>query len=224
MVTKVYLVRHCQSMGNIGGRFQGRYDADITPEGAQQLELLGLRFRNETIDGVYASPLLRAKRTGEAIAKYHQMEVIEEPGFLEIDVGEMENLPFLEMVRRFPELTWNWDHSPELCVFPGGETMEEVYHRVNAALDRVIGENPGKTVVVATHGGVLRNIKARVDFGDISGIGNCEVFDNTSVSLLEWEDGALRWKFTNDTSHLPPEMRKPAVSYRFDHLEGAGPV
>ena len=57
MVTTVIIVRHCQSMGNTEGRFQGRFDADVTPVGEQQMELLSLRFRNEKLDALYTSPL-----------------------------------------------------------------------------------------------------------------------------------------------------------------------
>ena len=72
MVTTVIIVRHCQSMGNTEGRFQGRFDADVTPVGEQQMELLSLRFRNEKLDALYTSPLLRARRTAEAVNRYHQ--------------------------------------------------------------------------------------------------------------------------------------------------------
>ena len=71
MVTRLYIVRHCQSTGNIAGRFQGRFDAPVSPQGEQQLELLSLRFRNEAIDAVYSSPLTRAYRTAEAINRFH---------------------------------------------------------------------------------------------------------------------------------------------------------
>ena len=135
MVTKIYLIRHCQSMGNIEHKFQGQYDADVSPAGEKQLELLGLRFRNEHIDAIYTSPLKRARATAEAIAKYHNMEPIAEPGLIEIDCGRMEILLLTEVARLFPEVALNWDRSPELCEFPGGETMREVYERVNAALD-----------------------------------------------------------------------------------------
>ena len=224
MVTKIYLVRHCQSMGNLDGRFQGRFDADISPEGAKQLELLALRFRNEALDRVYSSPLLRARKTAGAVAKYHHLDVIDDPGFLEIDVGEMENLRLVEVAQRYPEVARCWDEAPHLCVFPAGETMAQVYERVNAALDRLVEENPGKTIAVATHGGALRTIFARVNYGDLAGIQKSEVFGNTSVSLLAAENGRLRWEYVNDLSHLPEEMRKPKVYYRFDQAKGAEPV
>ena len=216
MVTSVFLVRHCQSMGNIQHRFQGRFDADVSPDGVKQLALLGLRFRNEPIDAIYTSPLKRARATAEAIAQYHpDAPLIEEPGFIEIDCGRMENLLLTEVAEQFPETARNWDQSPDLCRFPEGETMAQVYERVNAALDKIIQDNAGKRVVITTHGGVLRNLYARVSFGCLEGIRQSQVFGNTGVSLLQEERGFLRWVYTNSLSHLPEDMRRPPTKFAF---------
>lgn len=221
MVTKLYIVRHCQSMGNIGGRFQGRFDAAVSPQGEKQLALLALRFRNVPLDAIYTSPLTRARRTAEAIGQYHRIEIQDEPGLTEIDVGEMENLALQEIGEKFPDVAKAWDQTPDLCRFPGGESMEQVYARVNGAVDRILAASRGRTVAVATHGGAIRNLVARVTYGGLEGIRHSEVFGNTGVSLLEEEDGALRWVFLNDMSHLPEELRRPPVDF---HFGGAAPV
>lgn len=216
MVTNIYLVRHCQSTGNIEHRFQGRFDASVTEAGEQQLELLSLRFRNEPIDVIYTSPLTRAVKTAEAVAKYHpQLAIIHDDGLTELDCGKMENLMLSEIAAQFPTTSRHWDESPDLCEFPDGETMAEVYTRVNAALDRIISENRGKTIVITTHGGVLRNLYARVAYGNIEGIRNSQVFGNTSVSLLTEEDGKLSFSYTGDDSHLPEQLRRVPTKYKF---------
>ena len=216
MVTTLYLIRHCQSMGNIQRRFQGRFDAEVSPDGVKQLALLGLRFRNEPIDAIYTSPLKRARATAEAIAQYHpELEIKEEPGLIELDCGDMENLLLTEVAERFPQVARDWDQSPDLCQFPGGESMAQVYERANRALDRIIQDHAGERVVVTTHGGVLRNLFARVAYGELKGIRRSEVFGNTGVSTLAAEDGALRWEKVNVLSHLPEDMRRPPTRFAF---------
>ena len=37
MVTKIYLIRHCQSMGKFEHKFQGQYDEDVSHAGEKQL-------------------------------------------------------------------------------------------------------------------------------------------------------------------------------------------
>ena len=123
MVTKIYLIRHCQSMGNVQHRFQGRFDAEVSPDGAKQLELLGLRFRNQPIDAIYTSPLQRARATAEAIARYHpELEVKEEPGLIEIDCGDMENLLLAEVAERFPRWPGTGTRARTYASFRAGRT------------------------------------------------------------------------------------------------------
>lgn len=218
MVTTLYIVRHCQSAGNLSGRFQGRYDAPVSETGEKQLELLSLRFRNEVLDAIYSSPLIRAYKTAEAINKFHGLSIQKDNGLLEIDVGEIENQLLTEIGIKYPELAHNWDFSPDLCVFPGGETMVQVYERINRTIDQIIADNPGKRVAISTHGGVIRNLYARVQYGSIEGLRKSVVFGNTSVSVLEAEDGKLTWKTINDQSHLPEELRHSPTQYTF-HTE-----
>lgn len=219
MVTTLYIIRHCQSMGNIQHRFQGRYDAPVSPDGEKQLDLLSLRFRNVQLDAVYTSPLSRALRTAEAVNRFHGLPIQKRDGLLELDVGKMENLELSEIGIKFPEVAKNWDQSPDLCEFPGGETMKEAYVRANRAIDEIASENPGKTVVVVTHGGVIRNLDARIRTGRIEGMRDGTVFGNTGVSILTVDgQGKLAWKQVNDLSHLPPELRRAPTKYEF-HTE-----
>lgn len=224
MVTTLYIVRHCQSSGNIEGRFQGRFDAEISPQGQQQLELLSLRFRNKRLDAMYSSSLKRAMATAKAINRFHHLPIIPLDGLMELDVGDMENLKLSEIGEKFPETAKNWDQSPDLCEFPHGETMKQAYDRVNAALDQIIRDNPGKTVFVATHGGVIRNLYARVCSGCVEGVRESAVFGNTGVSILEAEDGKLSWKLINDLSHLPESLRRPPTKFSFAAFQKGEPV
>ncbi len=221
MVTRLYIVRHCQSTGNIAGRFQGRFDAPVSPQGEQQLELLSLRFRNEAIDAVYSSPLTRAYRTAEAINRFHGLPIRVEEGLSEIDVGQLESLLLGEIAVKYPETARAWDETPEACQFPGGESMGQVYERVNGCIDRIIAENQGRTVAVATHGGAIRCLYTRVASGSLAGLRESSVFGNTGVSVLEEENGVLTWAMVNDLSHLPEELSRPPVRF---HLGEAAPV
>lgn len=53
MVTKVYIVRHAEAIGNINETFQGRTDENVTEKGYKQLEALSDRFRDIHIDVLY---------------------------------------------------------------------------------------------------------------------------------------------------------------------------
>ena len=46
MVTTLYLIRHCEAIGNIRNVFQGSIDEDITEKGQLQLAKLAKGARN----------------------------------------------------------------------------------------------------------------------------------------------------------------------------------
>ena len=208
MVTFLYMVRHCQSMGNVEDKFQGRYDSPVSPLGEKQLDLLSLRFRNVRLDGVFASPLQRAMRTGEAVARFHGLTVQPREEFIELDVGELDNVTQAELARLRPDIVRDWDVTPDLLSFPGGETMTQAYERSVAAVRGIARENAGKTIAVVTHGGILRCIDACARFGSLEGMRRARDtyrVGNTGISLLKVEDDRLSWEFFNDLKHLPPE-------------------
>ena len=96
--------------------------------------------------------------------------------------------------------------------------MEQVYARVNRELDDIIAENPGRKVFIATHGGVIRNIYARVAHGTIRGLRDGTVFGNTGVNILLAENGVLRFARVNDLEHLPEDLRRKPTIFNF-HTE-----
>ena len=52
-VTKVYVVRHCETDGNALKIFQGHTDNDINEMGAKQLVALGEKFKDIPLDKIY---------------------------------------------------------------------------------------------------------------------------------------------------------------------------
>ena len=49
-MTKIYIVRHCEAIGNVKRIFQGSTDLDISETGAKQLEYLKKRFADIPLD------------------------------------------------------------------------------------------------------------------------------------------------------------------------------
>ena len=53
-MTNIYMVRHCEAMGNVKRLFQGSTDLDISETGEKQLEYLKRRFEEIKLDRVQA--------------------------------------------------------------------------------------------------------------------------------------------------------------------------
>ena len=205
--TRLILIRHCQSMGNLTKVFQGQTDFDISPLGEKQLELLALRLRNVPIDVLYASPLIRAWKTAEAVNRYHGLPIIPMDSLKEIDIGRLAGRGPGKVFEGYPELAANWRDHPERCAFPGGESTVDVYDRAKAVLEKIIGENEGKTVAVVSHGFLMRNMVCVLLDKPLEALASVKIGGNTSVSEFVIADGTVEAVRLDDASHLPDELR-----------------
>ncbi|MBO4693742.1 MAG: histidine phosphatase family protein [Clostridia bacterium] len=206
-MTEIYIVRHCEAKGNHKRLFQGSTDCDITELGERQLEFLRERFKSVRLDRIYTSPLIRAKKTAEAIRGERDIEIIPVEGLTEVHGGVLEGKPFLEMFKRTPELGRIWNDNPQDFEPEGGEAMRHAYERICRAVINITNENKGKTVAIATHGGVTRCLMCRLMYGSIDRLKDVEWCENTAVSLIRFDDDLnAQLVYMNDHSHIPEEL------------------
>ena len=206
-MTRIYLVRHCEAIGNVLRVFQGSSDFDISELGEIQLKFLEKRFESIHLDRVYSSPLIRTRKTAKAIIgnKDIDMEICD--GIIELDGGDVEGKPFQETFNEIEGLADTWNNHPEDFTAPNSETMRHGYERIWNAICSVAHENQNKTIALSSHGGVLRCLFCRLINGDIKKLKDTPWCENTAVSLLEFDDNFnCKVVFYNDFSHLPEEF------------------
>ncbi len=203
-MTTVYLIRHCEAEGNVLGIFQGSTDLDISKTGAKQLEFLGERFKDIHIDTVYSSPLIRAIKTAEAVAGPKGLNVIINDGLTEINGGIIEGMKLTDIFTNYPDLEYTWCHEFHKFAPQNGEAITDTYERVWEATKKIIAENSGKTLVIASHGGALRTLICRLTLGSLEKINDVPFSDNTAVSKIVFES-IDKWhcEYINDASHVP---------------------
>ncbi len=214
-MTKLYLIRHCQTIGNLKDIFQGASDFDPSEKGYKQLELLKGRFKDIHLDGIYSSPLGRAYKTAEAVRGERDMPITVVDGLKEMHVGIHENTNFKEYIKHDPELYDIWHNKQHLFAPKGGETTTQVYERMWNAVKSIIEQNEGKTVAVTSHGFAIKCLLTRLYYNDITRISEVEIPANTAVSLFEF-DGADKFeiKYFNDDSHVSDEYKTTFVIKR----------
>ncbi len=206
MVTTIYLIRHCEALGNKSGTFQGSIDSDITEIGAKQLEFLSRRFSEIKLDKVYSSPLLRAFKTAQAAALSATEPVVVHDGLTEIDGGDIEGMTYADIYNKYPEIEETWTYSPQDFAPPNGESMRKAYSRIYETVINIVRENKGKTIAIASHGAVIRCLLCAVTEGSIERLNNVAWCDNTSVTKLVFDDDMnAAAQYINDVSHLPQE-------------------
>ncbi len=209
MVTTVYLIRHGEAEGNIGGFFQGRTDCSLSEKGKEQLCSLSERFLNIDIEKIYSSPLKRAAETAKAVNKYKNVPIVFDGRLSEIDGGDWEGENWDVIPERFPESYKIWKNSPENFKAENGESMRDVYDRMKEALEDIAAKNAGKIIAVVSHGCALRNFLCYAKGHDLDRISEENWLLNTSVSLAEYDSGEKTWRIImeNNVSHLAEAPR-----------------
>ncbi len=120
-------------------------------------------------------------------------------------MGVWEDHPWHELNKQYPEEMYHFNRRVDLWRVEGGETAQQVLDRYIPALHRIGAAHDGGTVAVFSHGAALRIVLGTLQGVPLSGIGDTPHGDNTAVSLLTWDDGALRVEYRDDNSHLTAE-------------------
>jgi broad specificity phosphatase PhoE len=142
---KLYLVRHGQSTGNIGGTLMGQSDHPLTPLGEVQARAVAGRLAPVGPMPVFSSDLPRARTTAEYIvgawmAGGGAEATVERPASLtldrrlrEISLGDYEGRPWQEF-EADTALTEAFTADPYGTALPNGESLEHLEARVHAAV------------------------------------------------------------------------------------------
>jgi probable phosphoglycerate mutase len=180
--TRVLLARHGETEWNRTGRWQGHADPPLNAAGRRQAETLAAQLAGGGVAAIYSSDLRRAAETARIVADRLGLAVTERPELREIDVGSWSGLTSEDVRTRFPEAFERW-RSGEIG--HDGETREELALRVVPAVEALAHAHPGETVLVVTHGGVIRALRHHAA-GDPG-----ESLENGGTFALALVEGAL---------------------------------
>lgn len=196
MVTyRVHFIRHGMTEGNRDGRYVGRRDLPLCPEGAQEVRNMAVGYSYPEVDAVYSSPLLRCRQTAEILYPDQQLTVVED--LIEMSFGDFEGRSIAQL-RGLPEFE-AWIRDSMHNTPPGAaETGEEFARRIGMAMQAIImdmTQNGIKSAAVIAHGGVIMGLLSafalpRLPLGKWA-VGNCEGY-TVSFNTQNWmRDGVF---------------------------------
>jgi broad specificity phosphatase PhoE len=189
-VTTILLARHGESDWNRDRRWQGHADRPLTKRGEEQARALATRLADIRLGGIYASDLLRARMTAEAVARPRGLHVQLVAALREVDVGSWSGLTREDARVRFPEDFARWLEGGQ--GWHDGESYEAMSERVLAALGRIVVEHLDGRVLVVAHGGPIRAIHAAALGMDVHAYRRLRpVEPNARLSAVCYEDGRL---------------------------------
>jgi broad specificity phosphatase PhoE len=158
-----YIIRHGESEHNFNEIMQGHADSPLTPNGESQAKVRAQSFKNVDFDAVFSSDLMRARRTAEIIAAEKFLEVNTTKILRERFFGSYEGRPIKDFLaetqgqrEKLKILTetekQNFKHEQD----SGYESNNEIAERMLTFLRETAIAYPGKTILVASHGSIMR--------------------------------------------------------------------
>lgn len=192
-VTKIILIRHGESLANAVGVYLGHTDWNLSPRGYEQAEVVGEYLKDEKIDVIYSSDLIRAYNTAMPHARRHNLEIVKSRQLREIYLGEWEGRPVSELEAQYPlEFGVGWRKQFGTCVVPSGESVPKLAERIYNEIFRIAALNEGKTVLIALHAAAIRAFWGVVTKTSAENV--CEQIPfpkNASLTTLYYQNGEL---------------------------------
>jgi broad specificity phosphatase PhoE len=218
---KLYLVRHGQSTGNVGGTLMGQSDHLLTPLGEEQARAAAARLAPFGPMSVYSSDLPRARATAEHIVAAWASArcpasgpeaIVLDSRLREISLGDYEGRPWQEFEADM-ELTAAFAADPYGTALPNGESLEHLEARVHAAVVDILA-----TFGLDDSGALCANV---VSNADASGADR-DLEAMRAAAAAAAVDGGAAAEGATHADCLPETMDASAVATGFLPVEESG--
>ena len=198
-MTVFYLLRHGEPavFGRINGRLPG---VGLSVKGRAEIAVVAGRLAAEKIEAIYSSPLQRTRETAEILADRLGLPIQYREDVIELDFGEWTGLT-ADQIRQ--DERWQmWSNCRSIAAIPGGESWRPVQDRVVGALFDLRRRHPSGSIVLVSHGDVIRAgllfaLGMPLDF-----YSRIEVA-LASLSTIRLDDSGIRVLALNEWPRLP---------------------
>lgn len=174
---KLTVVRHGETTENHDGIIQGQNPGHLSELGITQAQALADTLRTDRFDVIYCSDLQRCIDTAAPICASHaETPIYYAQELREISFGEYQG-------KLADSLDWQALEGTAITRrVPGGESWIELSQRVLPFINKIYEKHPDQKVLIVTHGGPMRVIRAAVSNLDQEGmihqpVPNCAVWE-----------------------------------------------
>ena len=159
------------------------------------------RLAAEKIDALYSSPLQRTRETAEILSDRLGLPIQYREDVIELDFGEWTGRTADEI--RKDERWQLWSNCRSIAAIPGGESWRQVQDRVVGALFDLQRLYPTGSLVLVSHGDVIR---AGLLFALGMPLDFCSRIEVAfaSISTIRLDGSGIRVLALNEGPRLPP--------------------
>lgn len=164
----IYLIRHGKSEWNEKGRIGG--DSPLSSSGREQAEAIRTALHGILFDAAYSSDVLRTQETAAIVLSGTHICATPLPSLRERFHGEFEGKNRDEIRRQLEVNVMDIEKlsDEEKVILKLNATMEtekEAVLRFEKALKKIAEKHVGKTVLIVTHGNLMRFLLHHYHFG-----------------------------------------------------------
>ncbi len=198
----VYLIRHGETDYNKLKRMQGRgINASINEKGKEQAVAVAEWLRDKPVNNVITSSLKRAIESAAPICECKEVTHESYTELDEMNFGELEGKPFMEVKSDLLHLHENWSNGNLKAAPANGEYPIEVFERANAKVIEILYSNGSNHIVFMLHGRLIRILLSEWLGLGLQNMHQIE-HQNGAINHLIWRDGIFEAVRLNITSHL----------------------
>jgi broad specificity phosphatase PhoE len=207
----ILLARHAETDWNREKRWQGLNDLSLNARGREQARALAGNLEAVPFSAVYASDLRRAYETALVVAERKGLAVTPMRELREVDVGSWTGLSQEEVKERFRD-AYTQMRARTGRGWEGGETYAEMGRRVLQAMRRIAREHPDDAVLVITHSGPIRTVRAHALGLDYATDRKAAPWiDRVELSAVTVADGVFQPADPEIYRHLGAGGKRPAT-------------
>ncbi|MEO1772027.1 histidine phosphatase family protein [Candidatus Enterococcus ferrettii] len=195
-MTIFYFVRHGETETNRQRRFNGAtVDSPLTKEGIEATKRLAENLKDVPFDLVVSSTQVRAQTTAEILLDHHNhldlSALTTDSRLIELNLGEWEGVE-IDSVSDHPEID-HYMQRPDLfdAESIGAETYDSLLARTNEVLEELKQQYPNGTILIVSHGIVLRTLLKTLQGIPLAKTREGAPFANASVTIAHTEGNEL---------------------------------
>ncbi|MBI4148847.1 histidine phosphatase family protein [Candidatus Woesearchaeota archaeon] len=199
---RLIMVRHGETIENRRKMSMGHRHGTLTRKGISQHQKLARHLRRERIDAIYSSDLGRTVQLAKEIQEYHAVPIHYRKALRERNMGIFEGKPW-GTAQAYAE-----SHGLDRFTFTpaAGESLASLHQRTARFIAALVKkyQHTDKTILLATHGGFIRNALIHVlHLGLPEGYAQKYRQLNASITILDVNKrGKPAIRLANSVRHL----------------------
>lgn len=197
-MSRLVLIRHCETKSNVEGTVQGRRDLTLSARGEEQAVLVGEYVRSTfSVERVISSNRKRCVQTANQIG----LPVEINPLLREIDWGDWEGKKWADVKREYPEDVEALLTADPTFTTPNGDSLMSFIARIDQAISDLDIANLDGDVAIVSHEGTVRTMITRLLGWLPSNMANVTAFPG-SISVVSATPTSAKLETLNHYEHL----------------------